>query len=189
MKKKFQFICFITATMLSLLFTNANAQHLYFNLGGGYGFNTSSVNSFYLQGPCGYFVGYDETYSSTYYSPGPSTYTRTDKAISGGFGSGLNLQGIIGYSFSEHFGGELGLSYLSGNSIESSYSGSSYSNYTTDTWHRFSSAEAKLASEARVRLIPAIKISGTPSGFTPYLKVGMLIGLGGTMTFNYDDNY
>jgi hypothetical protein len=114
-----------------------------------------------------------------------SNYYKTYHAINKGFGGGTNFYVSAGYNFTKNISAEIGFSYLSGTTLQSTYS-STNTDYesTYDTTTEYQSFTNKLQSSARYRLMPSIKFSVPISKFTPYMKAGLLIGLGGTLTLS-----
>src|ERR1035438_7821011 len=92
----------LAAIVLSSITVNSNAQGFYIDAGLGYGFNAVSQS-----------IG--DSYSST---NSGSTFSSTDQNVKGSFGAGLNFGAAFGYMISEHIGAELGISYLSGSTIQ-----------------------------------------------------------------------
>ncbi|MEO8760897.1 MAG: outer membrane beta-barrel protein [Bacteroidia bacterium] len=142
----------IIATVLSLKLTDASAQGLYAGLNGGYGFNLASQNL------------------AVNNANGNGT-SNSYELVKGSFGKGVNFGANVGYMFNKNIGAELGISYLLGSKFESTFSkGVNY--YTRN----------QFLSGKMLRLMPSIRITSGEGKLKPYLRLGIVIGLGGKIT-------
>jgi outer membrane protein with beta-barrel domain len=153
--------------VLSSISINSNAQNFYLGLGLGIGLNASSQT-----------IGDDYTSTST-----GSSLTTTDQNVKGSFGAGMNYGGMVGYKISEHVSAELGVSYLSGSAIQ-------ITSNTTDVGN-YSVSSTRNMTGSMLRIIPSVKISGKQNIFTPYIRMGLVIGLSPSVTITNDstDSY
>jgi outer membrane protein W len=157
------------AIMSTLFATQANAQGLYVSAGGGYGFSMAPNSSFsandYTRNPSG--IGTVETYKIS--------------NSTGSFGRGVQFGATVGYMFSENIGAELNIGYLVGSKItttdkELKNNGDTYSSTAT-------------ASGNMLRLTPALRFSVGKDKLKPYMRVGLVIGVGNKIatTFSSTD--
>src|ERR1017187_10309842 len=153
----------IAVAFLSLVSTNSNAQNFYISAGIGYGFQAASQ-------------ALGTNYSST---TSGNTFSESNANVTGSFGKGVNFGGAIGYMFSEHFGGEIGISYLSGSKISSTNNANQVSVESV--------AITNDASATMLRVIPALKIVGEAGKITPYARIGLVLGVSPTITANYNE--
>lgn len=190
----------ITALCCSVLVLasaqNIAAQGFYFNAGGGYNFNATNIS--YVNLCPGFeqtyviynypnttpfaFVGANQSYSETSGNNG-TNYTNTFQALNKGFGGGANFFVSAGYNFNPYLSAELGFSYLPGTTIQSTYT--EQDNYLVDLNEYEITNETlidKLTSSPLCRLMPTVKFSFPLSKFTPYLKAGLIVGMGAKVT-------
>jgi hypothetical protein len=153
----------ITVIMLSLVSKNSTAQNFYITAGLGYGFMAASQS-----------LGDNYSYTSS-----GNTISESDQSVKGSFGSGLNFGGALGYMFGEHLGAEIGVSYLSGSTISST----SNTNFVTVSTTSISYS----SSATMLRIIPSLKICGEPAKITPYIRVGLVLGISPTITTNSNE--
>ena len=153
------------AIMSTLFATQSYSQGLYVSAGGGYGFSMAPNSSFsaidYTRNPSG--SGTVETYKI---SNG-----------TGSFGRGLQFGATVGYMFSENIGAELNVGYLVGSKItntdtELKNNGDTYSSIAT-------------ASGNMLRLTPALRFSLGKDKLKPYMRVGLVIGVGNKIVSKY----
>lgn len=153
------------AIMSTLFATQSYSQGLYVSAGGGYGFSMAPNSSFsatdYTRNPSG--LGTVETYKI---SNG-----------TGSFGRGLQFGATVGYMFSENIGAELNVGYLVGSKItntdtELKNNGDTYSSTAT-------------ASGNMLRLTPALRFSVGKDKLKPYMRVGLVIGVGSKIVSTY----
>lgn len=133
-----------------------SAQNLYVGLQAGYGIGTP-----------GDMLGQTTVVSSN----GDQTTT----AIYGSLGGGINIGLNAGYMLSEHFGAELGFSYLMGSSVTS-----------TD----FSTTAGKTtltAKSTQVRIAPSLIVT-TGGDFAVYGKGGLVLPISGSTVSEYRDD-
>ncbi len=189
-------LCFILAIAP---LKNIHAQGFYFNVGGGYGFNTTNItdvdlcegfdNSPYYeypyQSPFAY-SGFNQTYTEISSAANDlTTLTNTSQSLNKGFGGGTSFFVSAGYSFSKYLSAEIGFSYLAGTTMQSAYTyTNTFYNSPSDTSVTKENITNKLTSSAHCRLLPAIKFSIPMHKFTPYLKAGLVVGLGGKLTLS-----
>ena len=156
MKKSKQILVLI-GLAISTCFTSLQAQGLYVNVNAGYGLQMSSQN-------IAYYAFYNQASAS-------GSFTREQINVS--FGKGLNFGAGLGYMFNENIGAELGVSYLLGGKslAHDTYTGG----YTDHTLYaRF------------LRLNPSLILSAGSGSISPYVKMGVLFGMG-SITYIYDD--
>jgi len=165
-------LLFVKITLLFfilLLATHSYSQKFYFNAGLGYNYSAAST-----------FAVTDniEVYSDNGNSYALSGVNNTlRETIS--FGKGFQFGGAVGYNFSEHFSFEIGVSYLNGKEYETKF---------TQRYANSSDAYSQIYKSQMLRLMPSIKLS-VGDAFKPYLKTGLVIGVGSKInvqeTFNY----
>lgn len=85
-------------------------------------------------------------------------------------GKGLNMGGAFGYMFSEHFGAELGVSYLMGEKTKAKVDDPDF--ITTQE-----------VSSKMLRFIPTIIITGGGEKIKPYAKFGIILGTGSILSY------
>jgi hypothetical protein len=153
----------ITAIFLFLVSTNSQGQNFYITIGIGYGLNAASQSI-------------DSIYSGT---NSGTTSSSSSQNVKGSYGAGLNFGGAVGYMFSEHFGAEIGVSYLSGASITSS-TNTNLVSVQTD-------AVNNNTKGTMLRIIPALKICGESHKITPYARIGLVLGVSPTITTTITD--
>ena len=156
MKKSKQILVLIVLA-ISTCFTSLHAQGLFVKINAGYGLQTSSQN-------IGYYA---------FFNQASATGSFTREQINVSFGKGLNFGAGVGYMFSENVGAELDVSYLLGGKsvAHDTYTGG-YTDYTLNA--RF------------LRLNPSLIISAGSGNISPYVKMGVLFGMG-SITYIYDD--
>jgi hypothetical protein len=91
------------------------------------------------------------------------------------FGKGINLGGSIGYLYTRNLGVELGISYLSGLN-------------TTGTGTYLDRIETNTFNANMFRIIPTFVFSAGYEKINPYLKLGLIIGVG-SFTHTYNVTY
>jgi hypothetical protein len=155
------------ATVISIcLFTNNTfAQGAYVQVNTGLAFPSGAQNLDYFD-----FSNFESNSSGL-------NYISTREQVPVSLGKGLNIGGAFGYMFNEHFGAELGLSYLiGGKSVAISSDTDPFGNYTDE--YTFSSK--------MLRIIPSLVIAAGGEKINPYAKFGMVIGSG---TVLLENNY
>lgn len=145
-----------------LLLMNVKAQGLYFGLDLGYGFPAAKQSG---------FDDYKGTSNGTVL-----TEEYTSNSIS--LGKGLNVGIMAGYMFNKNVGAQLGISYLIGGENTMTYEQSVGS---------FSDKDEYIFKGSMIRLTPSMKIIVGESKLRPYMKAGLIIGVGGKMT--EENNY
>lgn len=153
------------AIMSTLFATQSYSQGLYISAGGGYGFSMASDSS---------FSAIDHTINSTG-SATVETYKISNGT--GSFGRGLQFGATVGYMFSENIGAELNVGYLVGSKItktdtELKNNGDTYSS-------------TKTSSGNMLRLTPALRFSVGKDKLKPYMRVGLVIGVGSKIVSTY----
>ncbi len=196
----------MVTAILFISMTNSYGQ-FYFNLGFGIGTNKDLMNTISAVGPISYHT-YNGTYTDVFTSVttntnGNSSTTNTDNPsttitqVRGGFGNGVNIGGTFGYKLNEHLSAELGIFYIPGATIntehQDSYLDSYTYNYSFESFYtninQYYDYKFSLTTSGRVRLMPTLKLNADQKVFTPYLKVGLVIGLGGSITFTEIETY
>ena len=137
-----------------------DAQEAYVNIGLGYGINAASQT-----------MQYTETLSSDTIA--------TYKGTHGSLGKGLNFGVSVGYMFNKNVGAELGISYLKGSQIKSTY---------TDYTYIFTNLQTLTTQANMLRITPTIVIATGEGTLCPYAKAGLVIGMIGKTTDKYTDN-
>jgi opacity protein-like surface antigen len=102
-----------------------------------------------------YTEGHDNTYEQVY----------------GSLGKGLNIGAAFGYMFHKNIGFELGLNYLLGSKVKGVYDSDGL-------------IEDDDVSARMLRIMPSVVISSGLEKVEPYAKVGMVVGLLGSITNN-----
>lgn len=169
------------------------SKGFYFNAGGSYGFSSSDIDYASLcPGINGYptyndltpfsYAGANETYTITQNGQG-GTYSDVYKSLNKGFGGGAGFFISAGYGFTKNISAEVGFSYLPGTTLQSTYTNvntinSSPNDVATET----QSVVDNLTSSPMYRIMPEVKFSIPISKFTPYMKAGLIIGLGEKVT-------
>ncbi|MEI6816230.1 MAG: hypothetical protein WCL14_06440 [Bacteroidota bacterium] len=190
--------------MVILLFATGNSfAQFYINLGVGYGYNKDYLDSLIQVGPF-VFNGTNTTntinsntiYTSSGLYSGGATYIYNKDEIHSKFGAGININGTVGYRFNENISLEVGFNYLPKTSINTEtkiINNANNINYSSDTTYYTGVDETDyyytIESSSRIRFLPSIKISAADSKITPYVKMGLVIGIGGTMKFTESENY
>jgi len=148
---------------------STRAQQFYAGLGGGYGFPAAKQS-----------ILNDE--KTSYNNSSGGSYEATARPIS--MGSGINAGLFFGYMMNSNLGFELGVSYLLGNKYKfvNEYSESYNNYYETETYNY-------LLQGNMIRLVPAMRFVLGDKKIRPYMKAGMLIGLGANFTMEMNDNY
>lgn len=95
------------------------------------------------------------------------------------YGAGLNFGGTFGYMFNKNMGLEMGVSYLIGEKQNSEYT---YRRIMTTTISKYESSSKML------RLMPSIIISPDYKVLNPYVRFGMVIGMG-SIIIGEEQNY
>lgn len=183
----------LLGSMLVLLSAqNTYSQGFYVNAGGGYNFSANSIT--YVNLCPGFdgiapsydesnitpfsFLGANQAYTSTSGNQG-SNYSNTYQSLNKGFGGGVNFCISAGYSFNKYISAELGVSYQSGTTLQSTYTDQETTNLNPNQTEITSETiTSKLTSSPTYGLLPAVKFSIPVSKFTPYLKAGLIVELG-----------
>ncbi len=136
---------------------NANAQTdkgFYINVQSGYNKGTAGVN--YLHALLLNSVNRTET----------SATTSESKAVALTLGDGINIGANLGYMLNKNLGFELGVNYLLGGKIKSSFT--SYNgDYSNDE-----------SASKMIQIKPTLVFRAGFEKINPYAKIGMLIGSG-----------
>ncbi len=185
----------IAFAALSLLAINANAQGFYFTAGGGYNLasnyitNVNMAQGFEYQMGTNYLLAYSNNifsfngynFTSVYTgAPSRGTNTNTTQNLHIGMGGGENINFSAGYSFSQYISVELGFSCLLSPQLHST---STYTNYAyPDSLEDNIVTDNYLKSSPRYRITPEVKLSLPLKKLTPYIKLGFLMDVGGSIT-------
>ncbi len=138
----------------------ADAQEPYVNVGIGYGMNAASQT-----------MQYTESISSD--------TVATFKGAHGSLAKGLNVGVSFGYAFNKNLGVELGVNYLKGSQIKSTY---------TDYTYIFTNLQTITTQANMLRLVPTIVLATGEGTLRPYAKAGLVIGVLGKTTDKYTNN-
>ncbi len=142
--------------MFSVLnFSTAMAQGAYFTLGAGYNLPTSTQTLDAM------------SFSNETITDNTTTYKQNYVSL----GKGLSAGGAFGYMFNENIGAELGISYLMGSTWEC------VTDYNSST-SGFNMKFTDQVSSKMTRINPQIVMSMEANKITPYVKVGLLLGMG-----------
>jgi len=146
---------FLVLLCAGLNFSAAIAQGAYFTLGTGYNLPASTQTL-------------DEmSFSNETITDNTTTYKQNYVSL----GKGLSAGGAFGYMFNENIGAELGISYLMGSTWESV---TAYNSSTSGGTSKFTDQ----VSSKMTRINPQIVMSMEANKITPYVKVGLLLGMG-----------
>ncbi|NOX47179.1 MAG: outer membrane beta-barrel protein [Chlorobi bacterium] len=153
---------------ITLFTTNIFAQGAYVNLNAGYGFSMSSQVMMFN-------TKYDYLIDN---STGEESFSGSIENVKGSLGEGFNFGGVFGYMFNKHIGYEIGVSYLLGNTIESARESTTKiieadGSITTSTGITTNSLSSNM-----LRFTPSIVFTPGFEGIDPYVKFGMIIGIG-----------
>ena len=158
----------LSVAIISTLFASQAYSQLYVSAGGGYGFSMAPNSSF----------------SATEYTRNTSSSATVDTyKISNGtgsFGRGLQFGATVGYMFSENIGAELNVGYLLGSKITST------DNELKNNGDTYSSTAT--ASANMLRLTPALRFSVGKDKLKPYMRVGLVIGVGSKISTTFSSN-
>ena len=149
------------AIMSTLFATQSYSQGLYISAGGGYGFSAAGNSS---------FASTENTSNTATLN---NTYTYKISNGTGSFGRGAQFGATVGYMFSENIGAELNIGYLLG-------SKNTNTNYETKFNGTYSSTDTY--SGKMLRLTPALRFSVGKDKLKPYMRVGLVIGVGGKIS-------
>jgi opacity protein-like surface antigen len=153
---------------VTLFTTHLFAQGAYVNLNAGYGFSMSSE-----------VMMYNSKYDFlTDNSTGEESFSGSIENVKGSLGEGFNFGGIFGYMFNKNIGTEIGVSYLLGNTIKSERESTTKTieadgSITTNTGIMTNSLSSNM-----LRIAPSVVITPGFEGIDPYVKFGMIIGIG-----------
>ena len=163
MKKTF-FIPQIIALVFTLSFFSVNAQNFYVDGHVGYGFG--------INGETNLFV------NETTFSTSSGQFNYQGEAIKLSLGRGFNFGINGGYFFNKNIGVDLGLNYQIGSSTESKrlniYERTDQSNQLYRTTNN---NEITLSSNI-LHITPAIVLKTEFQKFSPYVKMGLVMGTG-----------
>jgi hypothetical protein len=150
----------IAITSSMLCFNAAKAQGLYGGIGGGYAF-AAAKQSF----------SYDSKQTT---GAGGSTTEYTSRATS--FGKGATAGLHIGFMFNENLGLELGANYLFGgkNVFTDEQIGTGSNSKAEDEW-----------KASMIRIVPAIRMTTGDGKLKPFMRMGLVLGVGGKLTNDY----
>ncbi|MEI6815991.1 MAG: hypothetical protein WCL14_05230 [Bacteroidota bacterium] len=171
-KNKLSLFTVLTIVMISI---NSYGQGIYFCLGSGYGFSA-----------------FPQLITNTWTeNENGNTSQSTDNPVFGSYSNGFNFNAIIGYdfskhgyNFSKHFSTEIGISFINGSTYEST---GDWTIHATQSNPTTSNVLIKNKLQASIwRIAPTIKWYTETTTFTPYIKIGFIIGLGGKIKVDYD---
>jgi hypothetical protein len=152
----------------------SRAQHFYVGLGGGYGFPAAKQSLMSDQ-------------KSSYNNTSGGSGEITARPIS--MGSGINAGLFFGYMLNTNVGFELGISYLLGNKNKFIQE---YSETYNNSFYQTESYNYQLQG-SMIRLVPTMRFEMGDKKIRPYMKTGMIIGLGANFTdeatYNYTSTY
>jgi hypothetical protein len=112
-------------------------------------------------------------------------YTYKDEVINGSYGKGLNVGLKFGYMFNTNLGLELQGDYH----LSAKYEGESKSNQNY-SWNTFSSVNNRSTYATMIRLTPTLVFEVPGKLFTPYARIGVVLGMGkitGEETYSNSD--
>lgn len=160
---KTKHLIFSTILIGTFSIASSQAQGVYMGIGGGYGFAAGKQSLF-------------DDYKTTVSSSGSTTQEFTSHPFS--LGKGINTGLYAGYMFNKNVGAELGIAYLIGSK-----------NIFTDEYINNSafpsSSKTEMTWKGRmIRLVPTIRMTAGEKKLRPYMKAGLIIGVGGKV---YDD--
>lgn len=189
--KKSVFI--ISLALILLSGTNLSAQkHWYLSFNAGYAFKMSSQN---LSND---FLGNLDLDLYNYYHH--SDYDGEDYSSSGNYeqvnaslGKGINFALAAGYMFNDHWGVELGVSYLLGGKTKATHESSGKGEYYDYEYDRTVSYEYSNISEYSIsarmfRINPSLLFCAGYKKVNPYAKFGLILGMG-SIFYEYTNQY
>lgn len=159
----------VTTIIFLLCFTTKiAAQSWYVRAGGGYSgefakteFNNTDPNA---------ITGIEQSTKVTVNSSGVATV----ESLNGTVGSGYKFFGTVGYMFNDYVGAEMGLNYFNGDE-------------TTVGQLTTSAVESKATTYIEgVDLNPGIFLTPNLPKLNPYLRAGLLLTVGGSLTIDTD---
>jgi outer membrane protein W len=141
-----------------LLVSNVKAQGFYLGIGGGYGFPAAKQADYETKG-----------------GSGSGKITKVNYSLGKGTTAGL----FVGYMFNKNFGAELGVSYLFGSK--------------TIILDEFTATNVSASDETiykgnMLRLTPTLKMMIGEGKLQPYMKIGMIVGVAGKFTYEYNSS-
>lgn len=123
----------------------------------------------------------DESSVSNYSSndqTGASSYSTTYTSVNSSLGKGLNFGGSVGYMFNENLGFELGLNYIIGSEFKiEDIENNSYTDITGTTYNTTDKYTYSISSNM-FQIAPTLVLSTGFDKFTPYAKMGFVMGFG-----------
>lgn len=144
--------------------SSTQAQGVYMGIDGGYGF---------AAGKQSLIDDYKTTVTST-----STSQTVTSHPFS--LGKGINTGLYAGYMFNKNVGAELGVAYLIG-------SKNVFTDENINTSAFPSSSKTEMTWKGKmIRLVPTIRMTAGEKKLHPYIKAGLIIGVGGKV---YDDTH
>ncbi len=161
---KTKHLIFSSILVGALSISSVQAQGVYMGIGGGYGF---------AAGKQSFFDDYKTTVTTT-----STSQTVTSHPFS--LGKGINTGLYAGYMFNKNIGAELGIGYLIG-----SKNVFTDENINTSTFP--SSSKTEMTWKGRmIRLVPTIRMTAGEKKLQPFMKAGLIMGVGGRV---YDDTH
>jgi len=158
----------LTILFVALLSSGLFAQGFYISANTGYAFNMNPQQGWFSD-------SHRETIHN--YFTGDYSSTTTYKEIKFGLGKGLNFGGSVGYMFNDYLGLDLGFSYLLGAETKVKDSYHSQDIYQDHTEDYYSVSNNKLYSRM-FTITPSILITPNFQKINPYLKMGVVLGVG-----------
>jgi hypothetical protein len=101
--------------------------------------------------------------------------SQTNELVKGSYGKGMDFGLYGGYMLNSNLGAELGFSYLSGAQYTGSYIKETVLSNTT------------LLSARMMRFSPGVRMALGEKKLKPFLKIGLVVGLGGKITATETD--
>ena len=143
-----------TILLIAISIGITQAQGLYLGVNGGYGFSAGK-SSYQTSSETDGLSGSTITYTSKHYS----------------LGKGINTGMYVGYMFTKNIGAEVAASYLMGYKFDMNSTVNDQINQSTST-------NDETIKGSMIRVIPALKIMIGEKKFHPYVKAGLVIGMG-----------
>ncbi len=131
------------------------------------GFYQTFSQSMYAQFSAGYALPSGSQQIGSDYRYNSETGNYTEKTVNGSYGSGLNFTGSFGYMFTSSVGLDVGINYLLG----SKYTSSDIYGYTNSSFEDI--IETKSSG---ISVTPSLLINFGGTKFSPYAKLGVVIG-------------
>lgn len=117
--------------------------------------------------------GYATSLASQTMTFNETGFTNNDhfyETVKGTYGKGLNFGMYAGYMFNPNVSAELGISYLAG--------GKTKRHYVKES----SATEDLVLSAKMIRIMPSLRMTAGDGKLKPYMRIGMVVGVGGKIT-------